>query len=198
MAIAHEPVIRRRPGGRSARIRASVLKAFLQELTECGNGTVAVEEVAARARVHKSTLYRRWGTVDELLREAARELSKNGAAVPDTGVLRDDLVALAHQFAATLASQPAAALLRAVIARADVDAALGEIARTYWLAHLDRASVIVRLGVERGELPISTDPHLFIEALMGPLLLRALLTREHIDDAYIDALVDATLTRGIT
>src|SRR4029450_6681196 len=50
-----------RPGGRTARTRAAVFDAALEELADRGWDQVSVETIAARARVHKTTVYRRWG-----------------------------------------------------------------------------------------------------------------------------------------
>jgi AcrR family transcriptional regulator len=52
---------RRRPGGRSARVRAAAIAATLAELAETGYSALSLENVARRAGVHKTTLYRRWG-----------------------------------------------------------------------------------------------------------------------------------------
>lgn len=57
----------RRPGGRTARIRAQVLDAVRAELTEGGHEGLTMEGVATRAGVHRATVYRRWRDVGGLL-----------------------------------------------------------------------------------------------------------------------------------
>ncbi|MFE7396817.1 TetR/AcrR family transcriptional regulator, partial [Streptomyces sp. NPDC057557] len=57
------PPTRRRPGGRTARIRKQVLDAVLSELGEHGYDGLTTDTVAARAGVHRTTVYRRWGDV---------------------------------------------------------------------------------------------------------------------------------------
>jgi AcrR family transcriptional regulator len=186
----------RRPGGRSARVRSSVLKAFLEELADVGYASISFDGIAERAGVHKTTLYRRWPNRDALMREAARELSANGSSVPDSGAFRDDLLSLARKVAANLRSPLAEAMLRAVVAQAPSDPELAELARSYWRARVDLAADTVRRAVERAEVPLSTDPHLLIESLMGPIYLRALVMQEPVDEAYIDRLVDETVARA--
>ena len=57
-----EHAARRRPGGRSSRVRAAVLGATLEALVQGGYEALSIAEVAARSGVHESTIYRRWGT----------------------------------------------------------------------------------------------------------------------------------------
>ncbi|HTU08287.1 MAG TPA: helix-turn-helix domain-containing protein, partial [Trebonia sp.] len=56
-----------RPGGRTARTRAAVLRAAIEELNDSGYSEASVERVAQRAGVAKTTIYRRWGSLDGLL-----------------------------------------------------------------------------------------------------------------------------------
>jgi hypothetical protein len=63
----------------------------------------------------------------------------------------------------------------------------------YWSDRLDRAVVMVRRGIERGELAADTDPGLLIEAVSGPLFVRALLSGAPLDEALVRGLVDLAL-----
>jgi AcrR family transcriptional regulator len=62
-----------RPGGRTARTRAAVLQAVIDELTENGYADTTVERVAARAGIAKTTIYRRWRSLDRLLADLMAE-----------------------------------------------------------------------------------------------------------------------------
>ena len=53
-----------RPGGRTARTAAAVFAAAINELSERGYDDISIETIAARAGVHKTTLYRRWHSKD--------------------------------------------------------------------------------------------------------------------------------------
>src|SRR5688572_33420223 len=86
-----EPGPRPRPGGRSARVRSAVLEATLELLAERGYDGAEVPEVARRAGVHPTTVYRRWGTKSRLVGEALLERSRPLTPTPDTGSLRPDL-----------------------------------------------------------------------------------------------------------
>ena len=47
---------------------------------------------------------------------------------------------------------------------------------------------MIARAIARGEVPASTDPRLALEALIGPLHFRALLTREPGDPALAERL----------
>src|SRR6476646_9810011 len=68
---ADEPPARPRPGGRSARVRAAVLDATIALLREEGDA-FGIPQVAARAGVHETSIYRRWGSREALIVEAVR------------------------------------------------------------------------------------------------------------------------------
>src|SRR2546421_3031759 len=109
------PPVLRRPGGRTARVRAAVLAATLDDLVEHGYAQLSLDGVARRAGVHKTTVYRRWGSKEALVLELMRERAAQEVPIPDTGTLRGDLVELART-AAGLAAVPAIeAIVRAAI-----------------------------------------------------------------------------------
>src|SRR5262245_27064398 len=82
---------RRRPGGRATRIRAQVLDAVRAELGEHGYDGLTMDAVAARAGVHRATVYRRWSDVGGLLADVLDAASDDGWQPPDTASLRGDL-----------------------------------------------------------------------------------------------------------
>lgn len=181
---------RRRPGGRSARVRAAAIAATLAELAEAGYTALSLESVARRAGVHKTTLYRRWGTREELVLEAMLERAGRHISVPDTGSLREDLLELARTAAANAATPEVTAMARAVAGQAPYDGRLAAANRRFWDERLALDSVIVERAIERGEVAPGTQPRQVIEAIIGPMHLRLLLTGEPVDDAFLSSVVD--------
>ena len=99
------------PGGRSARVRSTVLQSAFAVLTEKGIDAFTVAEVAARAGVHETSIYRRWGTLTALTLDACLHFADAALAIPDTGSLRSDPVVLMHRLIALLSSPPGQAFL---------------------------------------------------------------------------------------
>jgi AcrR family transcriptional regulator len=188
----------RRPGGRSARVRADAIAATLQELAEAGYSALSLESVARRAGVHKTTLYRRWGTREELVLEAMLDRAGEHISVPDTGSVRDDLLELAQTVAANAASPEVAAMARATAAQSPYDARLAAANRRFWAERLALDGVIVERAIERGEVRPGTDAERVIEAVLGPIHLRLLLTGEPIDRPFLAGIVDMVVNGVLT
>ena len=164
-------------------MRAAAIAATLAELAEDGYSALSLERVARRAGVNKTTLYRRWGTREELVLEAMLERAGEHISVPDTGSLREDLLELARTAAANAASPEVAAMARAVAAESPRDSRLAAANSRFWAERLALDGVIVERAIERGEVAAGTEPAEVIEAVIGPIHLRLLLTGEPVDRA---------------
>jgi AcrR family transcriptional regulator len=181
-----------RPGGRSARVRAAVIAATLAELADRGYSGVSLDAVASRAEVHKTTVYRRWRTKEALVLEAMLEQASQTVAVPNTGSLRGDLLELARRSAAIQTSPAGEAVVRAVAGEAAGNPQMAAASRRFWAERLELDRTILQRACDRGEIRADNKP--VIEALLGPLYFRLLVTGEPLDDAYIESVVDLVYT----
>jgi AcrR family transcriptional regulator len=192
---AVEQQVRRRTGGRSARVRGAVLEAALQAMAEDGLGGVTISEIARRAGVHASSIQRRWGSRENVVLDAMLTNSQEKLPIPDSGSLRGDLIAFARSITAFLATPIGEALVRAMAATDDEPASAAGRTR-FWQARYETARVIVDRAIERRELAAGADPQLALELLVAPLHFRKLLTRQPVDDIFVEHTVD-TLLRGL-
>ena len=103
-----------RPPGRprSAEADEAILQAALELLAENGYRALTMERVRERSGVGKATLYRRYGSKEELVRAAIVHLNAD-VPLPDTGSLVGDFAATAQTILAG----------RGAHRRADADAA---------------------------------------------------------------------------
>ncbi|MEU9017328.1 TetR/AcrR family transcriptional regulator [Actinomadura sp. NPDC048394] len=178
----------RRPGGRSARVRAAVHEAVTGLVAERGYGTFTVAEVAARAGVADTSVYRRWGTLEALLMDVAITWLTTQSPIPDTGTLDGDLRAYAANVARDITGPDGLAVLRLVIALSAAgsdgiqarDAFLAERSRQLQ-AMLDRAR-------DRGEHP--PEGLDVLDHILAPMYIRVLFGAGPLTPAYVDALVD--------
>ena len=185
--------VRRRTGGRSARVREAVLKATLHAVAEHGADAVSISEIARQAEVHETSIYRRWPTKEHLVLDALLDYSEAKLPIPNTGTLRDDLVAFASAVTAYLDSPLGRTLVRSMAVAGDDDTLAAGRAQ-FWKSRLDLASAMIARAKDRGEVPTDLDAATALELLIAPLHFRALLTRQPIDANDIAQLVDALLT----
>lgn len=181
-----------RTGGRSARVREAVLAATFDELLDSGYARLRVGAVASRAGVNKTTIYRRWPTLEELLVDALTTWSDD-VPVPNTGNINTDLVAIGRELADLLNSgvgrQVAAFVLTAGLRSAD----LREATRRYFAHQVTRAIPTITRAVDRGELPADVDADTLLASFRAPLFYRMVTTGDTIDDALIEQTVRVTL-----
>jgi AcrR family transcriptional regulator len=195
MAVTSPPAKTRRTGGRSARVREAVLHATLDVLLTGGVDDLSIRDVAQRAGVHETSVYRRWGTRANLILDAVLSEVQAAVPVPDTGSLRGDLLALLSAVAAFVTTPLGQLLLRLAL-RDDLPED-HDVRRQFWAERFTTGQTVLRRAQDRGELRPAVDGRLIIETLLGALYVRLLLTREPIDDTFIEHVVDLILA-GIT
>ncbi|WP_107482189.1 TetR/AcrR family transcriptional regulator, partial [Streptomyces sp. b94] len=165
----------RRPGGRSARVRAQVLEAVRAELGEHGYEGLTMEAVAARAGVHRATVYRRWQDVGGLLADVLDAAGEDDWGPPDTGSLLGDLTALNEEIQESLVVQPS--VPQALMAAAFRSARAAEAQQRLWEDRYARCEAVVERAVARGELPPDTDARELLIAATAPLYHQLVLLR---------------------
>ena len=186
----------RRPGGRTARNTAAVFTATVDELADRGFDEISIESIAARAGVHKTTVYRRWGSKAELVSQALAATAQSMIKVPDTGAVSEDLRLLSRAVQATLSSPRGAATTRSLLAGAAAAPEIRAMMATFWDTRLAAIAVIIDRAVARGELPAGTGAAGVMHAVAAPLYFRLLvtgepLTAEHADESAAAALAAA-------
>lgn len=182
-----------RPGGRTARTAEAVYAATISELSARPYADISVETIAARAGVHKTTVYRRWGTKAELVAQALAGAAAAAIEVPDTGTIESDLRALSRSVGAVLADPGGAAITRALLAGAAESAEIGALMDRFWATRLAAISAIVDRAVQRGEISTGTDAAGIMNAVAAPLYYRLLVSREPITERDADRAAAATL-----
>lgn len=169
-----------------------MLSATVDVLLEGGMEALSVGEVARRAGVHETSVYRRWGSRANLALDAVLDRTRTEVPVPDTGSLRSDLSALLRH-AASFARTPLGELLLRMAVREDL-AEYEETRARFWHHRFAAGSAVLARAEQRGEVRAGVDHRLAFEALMGPLHMRLLLTREPLDDDFLDGVVTLVLS----
>ncbi|MFE1025664.1 TetR/AcrR family transcriptional regulator [Streptomyces sp. NPDC058818] len=180
-----------RPGGRTARVRSAVLRAAGDALAEHGLAGLDLADVARRAEVGKTTVYRRWGTPANLVADLLTDMAEQSLPRTETGTLLGDLRANARLVRRTLADPRQGALFRAMIAAATCDGQAAAALHRFYDVRVTEWEPCARQAVERGELPEGTDTREVIRAVSAPLYYRLLTTGEPLDEATADRAAEA-------
>ncbi|WP_433508569.1 TetR/AcrR family transcriptional regulator [Nonomuraea sp. CA-143628] len=181
----------RRPGGRSARVRAAVHHAVTDLIAERGHGNFTVGDVATRAGVADTSVYRRWGTLEALLTDVAITWLTTTSPIPDIGSLEGDLRAYAAGVARDVTGPDGLAVLRLVIALSTGGEA-GVQARDAFVAERGRQlQGMLDRARDRGEQP--PEGLDILDHLLAPMYVRVLFGMGPLTPDYVNALVDRLL-----
>ena len=170
-----------RPGGRSERIQRTVHSAVNALKAENPGTEITIAQIAARANVPPSTIYRRWGNLANLLSAVAEQRWLTDPDVPDTGSLRSDLSLWLTHFVDDISSGPGRVLLEERVA----NVVLARKAAGYAFANLD---VICRRAEKRGEK--APDPNWLMDFVVAPVIYRILFVGDAVTKPYQAKIVE--------
>lgn len=146
---------------------------------------VTLPLIAQRAGVHPTTVYRRWGSIAELLNDVASSRFSGDIVVPDTGSLREDLERWATDVATDLADPDTMALMRATLGACPDGgcACVGD----------REAQLEAMLERERSRGGSAPEASVAADRLLGPLYYRVVFTVQPVEPEWVRGLVHALL-----
>ena len=190
---------KRRPGGRTAAVSTRIHDAALALLAEQGYAAFALADLAARAEVNRTTLYRRWPTKAALILDAIALRIEERIVIPDTGSLRDDLTAMLAGLSAFLRSPVGRAALAAALEIGPSAGVAGQWQRL-WRRRLGAIEPDFARARARGEMAADQDTEALLAAAAGAIYFRLFIASRPANAAWIGRVVALLLhrTRGKT
>ncbi|WP_433355240.1 TetR/AcrR family transcriptional regulator [Microtetraspora malaysiensis] len=176
----------------------AILNATIELLGEVGYAALTMDAVAQRARASKMTIYRRWRGKPELVKAAldARD-AVSVAAVPDTGTLRDDLLA-ALSMQCTQVDERYVTMMTGLVHAMRVDTDLAAALRSHVADEdLGPFRTIVERAAARGEVPVDASAERAHQVAEGQLIRRMILGRP-LDHDFLTDMVDNLLMPLLT
>ena len=185
---------RRRPGRpRDPGYDKAILDATLDMLFKKGYAALTIDGVAAQTGVGRPTIYRRWSSKPALV-IAALTQNPGLSPTPDTGVLRDDLLAFQRRQVAMMNPPESRRITAGLVADLVADP---DLAETYFSEYVQprRESVwqALQRGIDRGELRPDADFALIYDLLLGPLFMRSIVRGEPLGPTVAEQTVDFVL-----
>ena len=179
---------------RSQEADRAILTATLDLLAERGLAAMSIEEVAARAGVGKTTIYRRWPSKGLLALDAFVASFREEQAQPDTGTLRGDMLAALRAWVRAVTQTPMGSMLTGLIAEAQHDPELRGAWRDRVLEPLRRQHrIMLDRAIARGEIAPSVDRDVVLDLFFGAAEHRLLLGHQPMTDEFIAEVVDVIL-----
>jgi len=185
--------VRRRPGGRSARVQGAVFEATLQLLEERGYEGLSMASIAERAGVHETSLYRRWKTKEQLVLDAVNHRVTQEIPAPDTGALRSDLVAVLRSLQLFLQSRVGQALFQTAVATLHMSE-LCALRQEHWRQRRAHLQILFDRAITRGEISPQVDCQFLLELLSGIVYMRLFVVNEPVDETLPERVVDFILS----
>jgi len=153
---------------------------------------LTIDGIAARAGVGKATIYRHWSSKAEVAVEAFRAFIPP-MEDPDTGSFADDVRAVLLQVVDGLTNSPLAGILPSLVEAAERDAELERLFTEFGRARRAVIRAVFDRAAARGELRPGLDIDVAIDALVGPIFTRRLVTRAPVTRKHAAAVLDLLL-----
>lgn len=194
----------RRGRPRNAQVDERVLRIAAELIFQRGYTGLSIDEVAERAEVAKTTLYRRWPTKDHLAVAVVARLQEDDE-ITDTGDIRRDLTDYLEKIAAGLNrmrtagrppgwQDPSAGVAGELVAAAARHDDIGQLVRAQYARRNALAQALIDRARDRGDLRPDLDSPTLFEQLTGALYYRVLITGEPVGRAYAERLVSSALS----
>jgi AcrR family transcriptional regulator len=159
---------------RIARSRAKMLAAATELLVERGPRHVTADAVCERSGVAKSTMYRHWASINELLVDVMRCNIPEVADIDLAAGFEPALRSWVRHVVATLSDPEWARILPALIELRRHTADMSAVFDTDFADKLQRMAQILQLGTAEGRVPAGLDPALVNSILVGPAVMAVL------------------------
>jgi AcrR family transcriptional regulator len=155
---------------RSIESDRAIWQATLELLAEVGFDRLSIEAIAARARVGKTTIYRRYNRKEELVADAIESV-RSEVIIPDTGTLASDLDALVEIAAQITLTPLGRRSVGSIVSSAASNPAFAQI---YWERYLEPRrqafAVVIDRAKARNEVNAAIEPSLVFDIMSGIML----------------------------
>jgi AcrR family transcriptional regulator len=186
--VAQETKRIRRTRGRprDEAVDRRVLSATMDLLSEVGLHGLTIESVAARARVGRPALYRRWRSRDEVV-VAALISTVRPLVDADTGDTRRDLLRMVQGLVHDLDAHRGRGVL-GVHASIRPGTPLARALRERYLGPREVSlSAVLQRGLQRGTIRGDLEPEVVRDLLFGPPIYHLLITGAPMGEQLLEA-----------
>lgn len=179
---------------------AAILEATIALMSEGGREAATIDAISARSRAAKTTIYRRWASVDQLFLDALLFAARGGEDFPaiySGEPLEPMLRAEARSVMRAIQSALVKATLPTVTREMLAETALGNSFRESVFRPIrEERRALLQSLVAAGEIDPTIDVDLILDLVNGAILYRAVVG-EPLDDDTADAIAE-TVARAVS
>lgn len=181
---------------RDPKLDDAILDSALNILAEKGFDRMTMDMVAAKAKSGKATLYRRWPSKPELVRDALIFMSKNSidnTQLPDTGNLKKDLVAIVKPHSLEHSQRKVRVLSKLGSFFSDHQKFGDEAIKGIFAPWEELNRILIKRAIDRGEISNKTNIDLICEIISAMTSYKVNFQRTTFAKANYEQLLDDVL-----
>jgi hypothetical protein len=145
--------------------------------------------IANTSTVSKATIYRRWASREDLIMQALSYL-EFPKAIPDTGNVRDDLLALLKDLIDFLNKPDGGRVYSSFLNASVHDEKMDSFRRQLTMKAIVPYETVLKRSVDRGEIRLGMRMNLVIDLLIAPFVFRRIATNAPCRYGDAKAIVD--------
>ncbi len=161
-----------KPQGRPRSIQShqAILKATLELLAEVGYERMSIEGIASRAKVGKTTIYRRYKGKEELVADAIESVREE-IVIPNKGNIWDDIDALIENAARITFNPLGKQAVAMIISSASSNTEFAGIySEKYLQPRREAFAVVIKRAKIRNEVRVDLDADFVFDVMSGMML----------------------------
>ena len=175
---------------KTSRRKQCILQAVTDALAESDYRSMTIEDIAARAGVGKSTIYRWWKHKSDLVFDAFKAHTASVFELDLSKSLEFNLNQQLLKLSRALNQHVGRALL---VVLAEHREAAGEFFKQYLLPRREATRELIQLAIQRGEIRADYPFELMLDMLYGPIHYQIIFFNTQPDEDYIKRLVQLAL-----
>jgi AcrR family transcriptional regulator len=166
-----------------------MVAAAQQIIVQRGLDECTLDEVARCSGVAKTTFYRHFRDLDELVVTAIDDMIEE-VATPDHGSLRADLESIVRAFSGIVKHQGFRQLFASMLSRAIADPEFDAVYRQAQEMRHAPLRIAIQRGMARGEVDPEIDLDQAMFFVQGPFVAKRLIENDDVTDRDIDVFLD--------
>ncbi|MDM1487014.1 MULTISPECIES: TetR/AcrR family transcriptional regulator [Acinetobacter] len=175
---------------KSSKRKQCILNAVVAALAEQDYRQLTIEDIAARAGVGKSTIYRWWKHKSDLVFEAFKQQTESVFELDFEQSLQFNLMQQLSRLSLALNHGVGRALL---VVMAEQRETAGQFFKDYLLPRREQTRKLIQVAIQRGEIREDYPFEMMLDTLYGPIHYQIIFFNRMPDAQYIHDLVQLVI-----